>query len=125
MARRHACVPGAHGRAGDPRRRGGDRAGRSRGGALASAWAGHRAARRRPSPPAREDRRRRRRPARAGADGPAEPSQVSARIVRALPAGALALTLLGAWELYANLANVEADVLPAPHAVAASLWNNG
>jgi ABC-type nitrate/sulfonate/bicarbonate transport system permease component len=50
---------------------------------------------------------------------------VSARIVRVLPAGALALALLGAWELYVDLAGVEADVLPAPHAVAASLWNNG
>jgi ABC-type nitrate/sulfonate/bicarbonate transport system permease component len=50
---------------------------------------------------------------------------VSARFVRALPALALALALLGAWELYADLAGVEADVLPAPHAVAASLWDNG
>ncbi len=33
--------------------------------------------------------------------------------------------LLGAWELYADLAGVEEDVLPAPHAVAAALWNNG
>jgi putative hydroxymethylpyrimidine transport system permease protein len=49
---------------------------------------------------------------------------VSTRILRALPALALALALLGAWELYVDLAGVEADVLPAPHAVAAALWDN-
>ena len=37
----------------------------------------------------------------------------------------LAAALLGAWELYVDLAGVEADLLPAPHAVAAALWNNG
>ncbi len=37
----------------------------------------------------------------------------------------LAAALLGAWELYADFAGVQGDLLPAPHAVAAALWNNG
>jgi ABC-type nitrate/sulfonate/bicarbonate transport system permease component len=41
---------------------------------------------------------------------------------RILPAAALAAVLLGAWELYVDLAGVEEQVLPAPHAVAAALW---
>jgi putative hydroxymethylpyrimidine transport system permease protein len=41
---------------------------------------------------------------------------------RILPAAALALALLAAWELYVDLAGVEEQVLPAPHAVAAALW---
>ena len=40
----------------------------------------------------------------------------------ALPAGALAGALLGAWELYVALGGIEADLLPAPHAVASALW---
>jgi len=48
-----------------------------------------------------------------------------ARAVRALPAVLLTATLLGAWECYVDAAGVEADLLPAPHAVAAALWNNG
>ncbi len=36
----------------------------------------------------------------------------------------LAAVLLGGWELYVDLARVEADLLPAPHAVAAALWSN-
>jgi ABC-type nitrate/sulfonate/bicarbonate transport system permease component len=47
------------------------------------------------------------------------------RLGRVLPALALATALLGAWECYVDLAGVEADVLPAPHAVAAALWNSG
>ena len=43
---------------------------------------------------------------------------------RALPALVLALALLGAWELYVDLADVESELLPAPHKVAASLWDN-
>lgn len=31
---------------------------------------------------------------------------------------------LGAWELYADFGGVDAFVLPAPHAVASSLWND-
>jgi putative hydroxymethylpyrimidine transport system permease protein len=37
----------------------------------------------------------------------------------------LTATLLGAWELYADFAGVQEDLLPAPHAVAEALWNNG
>lgn len=47
-----------------------------------------------------------------------------ASVTRALPAIVLAMALLGAWELYVDLAGVEGDLLPAPHAVAAALWNN-
>jgi ABC-type nitrate/sulfonate/bicarbonate transport system permease component len=47
------------------------------------------------------------------------------RIVRVPPALLLATALLGAWECYVDLAGVEADVLPAPHAVAAALWDSG
>jgi NitT/TauT family transport system permease protein/putative hydroxymethylpyrimidine transport system permease protein len=32
--------------------------------------------------------------------------------------------LLGAWELYVQLAGIEEALLPAPHAVAAALWND-
>jgi putative hydroxymethylpyrimidine transport system permease protein len=49
---------------------------------------------------------------------------VSARLTRALPALVLSVMLLGAWELYVDLAGVEADLLPAPHAVATALWNS-
>jgi ABC-type nitrate/sulfonate/bicarbonate transport system permease component len=50
---------------------------------------------------------------------------VSNRILRVLPAAVLAAALLGVWELYVDLAGVEADLLPAPHAVASALWNSG
>jgi ABC-type nitrate/sulfonate/bicarbonate transport system permease component len=50
---------------------------------------------------------------------------VSARFARVLPALVLSLALLGAWELYVDVAGVEADLLPAPHAVAAALWDSG
>jgi NitT/TauT family transport system permease protein/putative hydroxymethylpyrimidine transport system permease protein len=49
---------------------------------------------------------------------------MSARVARALPAALLVLALLGAWELYVDLAGVAEDLLPAPHAVAAALWDN-
>jgi ABC-type nitrate/sulfonate/bicarbonate transport system permease component len=45
--------------------------------------------------------------------------------LRALPATLLAAALLGAWELYVDLTGVEADLLPAPHAVVAAAWDNG
>jgi ABC-type nitrate/sulfonate/bicarbonate transport system permease component len=48
-----------------------------------------------------------------------------AHAVRVLPAALLTAAVLGAWELYVDVAGVEADLLPAPHAVAAALWNNG
>jgi putative hydroxymethylpyrimidine transport system permease protein len=50
---------------------------------------------------------------------------VRERILRVLPAAVLAAALLGAWELYVDLAGVEADLLPAPHAVASALWSSG
>src|ERR1019366_1071186 len=43
----------------------------------------------------------------------------------ALPAIVLGAALLGAWEAYVDLSGVEADLLPAPHAVASALWSNG
>jgi putative hydroxymethylpyrimidine transport system permease protein len=46
-------------------------------------------------------------------------------LLRGLPAILLAVALIGAWELYVDLAGVESDLLPAPHEVAAALWNNG
>ncbi len=45
-------------------------------------------------------------------------------LVRALPAALLALLLLGAWELYADLSGVQSDLLPAPHEVASAMWSN-
>jgi putative hydroxymethylpyrimidine transport system permease protein len=50
---------------------------------------------------------------------------MKARIARVLPATALAVGLLSAWEVYVDLAGVEGDLLPAPHAVAGALWSNG
>jgi len=41
-----------------------------------------------------------------------------------LPAALLAGVLLGAWEAYVDLAGVQEELLPAPHAVAAALWAN-
>jgi len=43
---------------------------------------------------------------------------------RFAPAALLALALLGIWELYCDLGRVEAVLLPAPHSVASSLWDN-
>jgi putative hydroxymethylpyrimidine transport system permease protein len=54
---------------------------------------------------------------------------MSARAARALrrwaPPIVLAVAVLGAWELYVDLAGVQADLLPAPHAVVGALWSNG
>jgi putative hydroxymethylpyrimidine transport system permease protein len=47
------------------------------------------------------------------------------RIRGLLPAMLLAGALVGVWELYVDLAGVQSELLPAPHAVAAALWNNG
>ncbi len=41
-----------------------------------------------------------------------------------LPPLLLVLALLGAWELYTDLGGASAYVLPAPHAIAAALWDN-
>ena len=43
--------------------------------------------------------------------------------LRLLPPLLLCACLLGAWELYVQLAGIEEALLPAPHAVAAALWN--
>lgn len=44
---------------------------------------------------------------------------------RVLPAAMLALLLLGAWELYVELGGVDRFLLPAPHSIAQSLYDNG
>jgi putative hydroxymethylpyrimidine transport system permease protein len=50
---------------------------------------------------------------------------VRASAARAIPASVLAAALLAAWELYVDLAGIQAALLPAPHAVAEALWSNG
>ena len=47
-----------------------------------------------------------------------------ARVVALLAPLAILLGLLGAWELYAQLGSVDPLLLPAPHEVAQSLWND-
>jgi putative hydroxymethylpyrimidine transport system permease protein len=42
-----------------------------------------------------------------------------------LPPLVLSSLLVGSWELYVDLAAVEATILPAPHDVATALWNSG
>jgi ABC-type nitrate/sulfonate/bicarbonate transport system permease component len=49
---------------------------------------------------------------------------VRRRAAAAAPALVLAALLVGAWELYVDVAGVESDLLPAPHAVASALWNS-
>ncbi|MGA2319582.1 MAG: ABC transporter permease subunit [Solirubrobacteraceae bacterium] len=44
---------------------------------------------------------------------------------RLLPAALLGALLLGGWELYVDLAGIQAELLPAPHAVAEALWADG
>jgi len=46
------------------------------------------------------------------------------RLGRALPAALLVLALLGAWELYVDLGGVDSLVLPSPHQIAASLYED-
>jgi len=46
-------------------------------------------------------------------------------LVRVVPVLALVALLLGAWELYVDIAGVQGDLLPAPHAVAGALWDSG
>ena len=46
------------------------------------------------------------------------------RALRAVPAAILVLALIGIWELYVDLGGVDPLILPAPHAVASSLWND-
>jgi putative hydroxymethylpyrimidine transport system permease protein len=47
------------------------------------------------------------------------------RALKVLPSLAVVALLIGAWELYVELARVDAAVLPAPHDVATALWNSG
>ena len=49
---------------------------------------------------------------------------IRARAARALPPALLLCALLGAWELYVQASQTSAFVLPAPHSVAAALWDN-
>jgi putative hydroxymethylpyrimidine transport system permease protein len=51
-------------------------------------------------------------------------SSGSRRVRSLLPPLALIALLLGAWELYADAGSTSSYVLPAPHAVAAAMWNN-
>ncbi len=48
----------------------------------------------------------------------------SRRLAEALPAAALLLALLGAWELYVDLGGISPYLLPAPHAVASAAWTD-
>jgi putative hydroxymethylpyrimidine transport system permease protein len=47
------------------------------------------------------------------------------RALQLLPALVLVALLVGGWELYVDLAGIQAAVLPAPHDVASALWNAG
>lgn len=49
---------------------------------------------------------------------------MSARLRGALPAIVLAIAALAAWELYVDVAGVQEQLLPAPHAVAQALWDS-
>jgi putative hydroxymethylpyrimidine transport system permease protein len=49
---------------------------------------------------------------------------VSARLRGALPAIVLAMAALAAWELYVDVAGVQEQLLPAPHAVAQATWDS-
>jgi ABC-type nitrate/sulfonate/bicarbonate transport system permease component len=49
---------------------------------------------------------------------------VKRRVLNALPAIALVAVLLGGWEAYVEIGDVNRLVLPAPGEIAASLWNN-
>jgi putative hydroxymethylpyrimidine transport system permease protein len=57
-------------------------------------------------------------------DSPPALARVRHRLTAALPALVLVVALLGAWELYVDLGGVEPLVLPAPHEMAAALWDN-
>lgn len=46
------------------------------------------------------------------------------RLLRALPAVLLLAALLGVWELYVDTGGVDSLILPSPHEVASSLWND-
>jgi len=46
------------------------------------------------------------------------------RLAAAWPAAAMVLALLGAWELYVDLGGADVLILPAPHAIAQSLYDD-
>jgi putative hydroxymethylpyrimidine transport system permease protein len=46
------------------------------------------------------------------------------RLGAVLPALAIVAALIGAWELYADRGNVDPLLLPAPHQIATSLWDD-
>lgn len=46
------------------------------------------------------------------------------RLWRSLPALALIVALIGAWELYVDISGIDVLLLPAPHAVATSLFDD-
>ena len=50
--------------------------------------------------------------------------RTSRRALEVLPAVVLVAVLLGAWEAYVELGSVNRLVLPAPHEIAVSLWDN-
>jgi putative hydroxymethylpyrimidine transport system permease protein len=67
--------------------------------------------------------------ARAGAlrrraDPDAAEGPVRKRLVALLPPTLLVLALLGAWEIYVDSGSTSAFVLPAPHSIAAAMWDN-
>jgi ABC-type nitrate/sulfonate/bicarbonate transport system permease component len=49
---------------------------------------------------------------------------LKARLLRWLPALALATALVGAWEAYVDLGGVQQQLLPAPHRVASALFDS-
>jgi putative hydroxymethylpyrimidine transport system permease protein len=49
---------------------------------------------------------------------------MSERLARILPPLALAALLVGGWECYVDIAGIQAAVLPAPHDIAAALYNS-
>ena len=68
---------------------------------------------------------RRRRGAAPAGSQPARGRAIARRAARALlPPLALLVLLTGAWEIYADSGATSAFVLPAPHEVASSLWDN-
>ena len=50
---------------------------------------------------------------------------MSRRLAAVLPCALLTLGLLGAWEAYVDAEGLEAQLLPAPHAVASAIWHGG
>lgn len=68
-------------------------------------------------------RRRRRNDELAHRSASASAAKMRRRVLHALPAAALLIALLAAWELYVDLGGVDPVLLPAPHSVASSGWS--